>query len=63
LDVSKFLVKNNIRTETNLFIIATEQQEAGKEALYNFLVSRSPKSLQDLIVTTWKIQDAKASLA
>jgi hypothetical protein len=63
LDVSKFLVENNIRTETDLFIIATEQQEAGKEDLYNFLVSRSPKSLQDLIATTWKIQDAKASLA
>ncbi len=70
LDVSKFLVKNNIRTETDLFIIetdlfiiATEQQEAGKEDLYNFLVSCSPKSLQDLIATTWKVQDAKASLA
>ena len=63
LDVSKFLVKNNIRTETDLFIVATEQQQAGKDDLYNFVINRSPKSLQDLIVTTWKMQDAKASLA
>ena len=55
--------KNNIRTETHLFIVATEQQQAGKKDLYNFVINHSPKSLQDLIVTTWKMQDAKASLA
>ena len=63
LDVSKFLVKNNIKNEYDLFVIATEQQKAGKEDLYNFLVNRSPKSLQDLIMTTWKMQNAKASIA
>ena len=63
LDVSKFLVKHNVRTETDLFIVATEQQQAGKEDLYNFVINRSPKSLQDLMMTTWKMQDAKASLA
>ena len=57
------LIKNHIMTETDLFIIATEQQEAGKEDLYNFLVCRSQKSLQDLIATTWKMQDAKVSLS
>ena len=63
LDVSKFLEKHNVRTETDLFILATEQQQAGKEDLYNFVINRSPKSLQDLMMTTWKMQDAKASLA
>ena len=58
-----FWSKTTFKTETDLFIIATEQQEAGKEDLYNFLVSRSPKSLQDLIATMWEMQDAKASLA
>ena len=63
LDVSKFLVKNNIKNKKDLFVIATEQQKVGKEDLYNFLVNRSPKSLQDLIMTTWKMQNAKASIA
>ena len=63
LDVSKFLVRNNIKNENDLFVIATEQQKAGKEDLYTFLVNRSPKSLQDLIITTWKMQNAKASIA
>ena len=48
---------------TDLFVIATEQQKAGKDDLYNFLLNRSPKSLQDLTMTTWKMQNAKASIA
>ena len=55
------LVKNNIKNENYLFVKATEQQKAAKEDLYNFLVNRSPKSRQDLIMTTWKMQNGKAS--
>ena len=56
-------MKNNIKNENGLFVIATEQQKAGKEDLCNFLVNRSPKSLQDLMMTTWKMHNAKASIA
>lgn len=58
LDVSEFLVENNIKSETELFAKASEQKEAGKKDLATFLLSRSPKSLQDLIATTWKMQSA-----
>ena len=62
LEVSEFLVSNEIKTDTELFAKAFEQKEAGKKDLANFLMSRSPKSLQDLIVTTWKMQDAVAQV-
>ena len=58
LDVSEFLVANDIKCEIELFAKASEQKDAGKKDLANFLVSRSPKLLQDLIATTWKMQSA-----
>ena len=57
-----FLVNNKIKTDTELLAKAFEQKEAGKKDLANFLISRTPKSLQDLIVTTWKMQDAVAQV-
>ena len=55
-------MNNKIKTDTELLAKAFEQKEAGKKDLANFLISRSPKSLQDLIVTTWKMQDAVAQV-
>ena len=62
LDVSEFLVANGIKCEVKLFAKASEQKDAGKKDLANFLLSRSPKSLQDLIATTWKTQSTKQQI-
>jgi hypothetical protein len=59
LDVSEFIVKTEIKNETQLFAKACEQQEAGKKDLANFLLNRSPKAVSDLLATTWKMQNAR----
>ena len=51
LDVSKFLLLNEIKTDADLFAKACEQNRAGKKDLTEFILSKSPKSLHDLILT------------
>ena len=55
LDVSEFLIKHNIKSDTALFAKAHEQKEAGKKDLAQFVMSHSSKSLQDVIQNTWKM--------
>ena len=49
-DVSEFMVKHKIKTETELFAESHQQKEAEKKELANFVLSRSSKSIQDLIL-------------
>ena len=49
LDVSEFIVENNIKSETELFAIADEQKKVGKKDLSNFVLPRSTKALSDLL--------------
>ena len=58
MDASKFMVENNIKSETELFAIADEQTKAGKKDLANFVLSRSTKALSDLLENTWKMESA-----
>ena len=62
LDVSEFLVANNIRSEDELFARACEQKDARKKDLPYFLVCKDPKSLQNLIKTTWMMQEASDTI-
>ena len=62
-DVSEFLVGNSIKTPTELFAKANEQKKAGKTDLANFILSRSYKSLNDLIDNTWAMEGASAKIA
>ena len=57
-EVSQFIVLENTKTDTELFAKAQQQKEAGKFELANFLLSRSPKALSDLMENTWKMQGA-----
>ena len=52
LDVSEILVENNIKSETELFAIAEEQQKAGKKDLANFVLPCSKTALSDLLENT-----------
>ena len=49
LDVSKFVVENNIKSETELFAIPDEQKKAGKKDLANFVLPRSTNTLSEHI--------------
>ena len=64
LDVCEFVVENNIHTDIELFAESKEQKEAGKKELANFSrkVSRSSKSLQDLLWNVWKMESSTATL-
>ena len=58
LDVSEFMVENNIKSETGLFTIADEQKKAGKKDLAKFVLSCPVKALSDLLENTWKMESA-----
>ena len=58
LDVSEFMIENNIKSETELFAIADEQKKAGKKDLANFVLPRSTNALTDLLENTWKTESA-----
>ena len=62
LDVSEFLIKHNIKSDTALFAKAHEQKEAGKKDLAHFVMSRSSKALQNVIQNTWKMHTLSEKL-
>ena len=62
IEVSEFLIKNNIKRQTELNAVANAQSKEGKKDLANFVLSRSTKSLQELMENTWKMESAQAQL-
>jgi len=63
LEVSEFIVSCNIRSDTELFAEAHSQKSAGKKDLASFILSRSPKAINDLIENTWKMETASSTLS
>ena len=62
LDVSDFIVKNKIKTQTQLLATANIQKEVGKRNLASFVFSHISKSLDELISQNWKMQNAQITL-
>ena len=62
IDMSEFIQKHDIRDQTSLLAIANNQREEGKKDLACFVLSRSFKSLDELIKQTWRMQEASAVL-
>lgn len=62
LAVHEFLIANKIKRKEELFAIAREQREEGKKDLASFVLSRSAKSLDDLIQNTWMMESSAANL-
>ena len=58
LEVSDFITQNNIQNSTELFSVANERKEAGQIDLANFLLSRSPKCVEDLLSSTAKLKNS-----
>ena len=55
IEVSKFLVANEIRTETDLMVVAKHRDNRGKD-IYSFIMNKSPKAPPDMIHTTGKME-------
>ena len=49
LDLSEFMVENNIKSETELFAITDEQKKAEKKDLANFVLLCRTKALSELL--------------
>ncbi|CAB3986991.1 Hypothetical predicted protein [Paramuricea clavata] len=63
LDVSNLILSKNIKTETELHALAQEQREQGKTDLVEFILNRSPKTLADILSTTWQMKGAREKIA
>ena len=62
LEVAEFIVKHEIKSETELLAVVNEQSEEGKKDLVHFVLSRNSKGLHDLIEQTWKMKTESATL-
>ena len=62
LDVSDFIVKYKIKSETALLAVANEQRQEGKKDLANYVLSRNTKSLNDVMRQTWKMKEVSSDL-
>ena len=62
LEVAEFMIKNNIRRSTELYAVANERKAEGDKDLAEFVLSRSSKTLQELIQNTWELENPKANL-
>ena len=62
LDVSDFIVENQLKTITELFAIAKQRKSDGQKDLAHFVLSRSSKSLNELMDKTWKMENASADI-
>ena len=56
------MVKNNIHGATELHTAAEERRKEGQTDLAAFVLSCTKKTLNDLIKSTWEMQNAKATL-
>ena len=62
MHVSNFIVKNNIKRDTELFAAAKKRKDEGQEDLANFVLTKSSKVLSELIDKTWKMETAGITL-
>ena len=54
MEVSEFIKKHEIKDQTSLLALADEQNEQGKKDLARFVLSRSSRSLDELVNQIWK---------
>ena len=62
LEVSEFILNNNITRDTELFAAANTRKEAGEFELASYILSKSTKAVHDLLENTWKIKNATQDL-
>ena len=61
-EVAKFLVENDIKTDTHLMSVANQRQSEDQPDLFNFILNKSCKSLSELICVTWKMHSAPKTI-
>ena len=62
LEVSEFLVANEMKSEIELLALADAQSKEGKNDLASFVLCRSNKAIHELIDNTCRLKNARAKL-
>ncbi|CAB4002475.1 hypothetical protein DSY43_02735, partial [Paramuricea clavata] len=62
IDVSEFIVANDIRSDSELMVVAKTRHSEGEKDLYKFIINKSSKSLSELLDMTWKMNDASKNV-
>ena len=62
LEVSEFLVANQIKSEIELLALADARSKEGEKDLASFVLCRSNKAIYELTDNTWRMQNARAKL-
>ena len=60
--MSEIIVKRNIKTLTELQALAFEQKEEGKTDLAEFLLTRTPRAVADILNSAWEIESTQEKL-
>ena len=60
--VSEIILEKNLKTITEVHAFAQGQRDDGKTDLVQFILNKPPKSIQDLLDTTWRMKTAKEGL-
>ncbi|PIK50081.1 hypothetical protein BSL78_13007 [Apostichopus japonicus] len=61
-DVSRMVVKRNIKTRTELLALAEMQKREGKTDLAEFVLNRGQKWVAQAIEVAWELHDAESKL-
>lgn len=61
-ELSQIIIRNGIKSLTELQALAYEQKEEGKTDLVEFLFNRTPRAVSDILQTAWDIETAPQKL-
>lgn len=61
--VSEVILKKRIKTRTELYALAEGQRKEGKVELFNFIVNKNAKKVEELLTTTWEMHNAPKDLS
>ena len=61
-DVARIIVRNDIKRENELFALAKKRNNEGESDLFNFILAKSSRSISELMVNTWKQENASSEL-
>ena len=61
-DVARIIVRNDIKREKELFALAKMRKNEGESDLSNFILAKSSRSISELMVNTWKLENANSEI-
>ena len=58
-DVAMFVIENQVKTELQLMVLATERRDLGDRLLYDYLISLRRAARLELLQDAWNFENAK----